>query len=53
MNLAYMNLHRTTPDVAAAERYAREALALVPCWHFVRDILMPQIQEARSRSGAG
>ena len=46
MNLAYTNLHGTPPDVAAAERYAREALSLVPYWHYVRDILMPQIRAA-------
>ena len=37
------------PDVAAAERYAREALARVPHWHYVRDILLPQIERARPR----
>jgi hypothetical protein len=49
MTLAYTNLNRTTPDVAAAERYAQDALALVPYWHYVRDILMPQILEARRK----
>jgi hypothetical protein len=34
----------TTPDVAAAQKYAAEALAMVPYWHYVKDILMPQIQ---------
>lgn len=46
MNLAFANLHRATPDTAAAERYARSALALVPNWHYVRDILLPQIRPA-------
>ena len=46
MNLAWSNLHRTTPDPKAAESYARSALAMVPCWHYVRDLLMPQIVHA-------
>lgn len=46
MNLSWSNLHRSTPDLAAAERYALEALRLVPNWHYVRDILMPQIRAA-------
>jgi hypothetical protein len=47
MNLAFSHLNRTTPDLAAAERYAREALALVPHWHYVRDLLLPQIEKAK------
>lgn len=47
MNLAFAHLNQKTPDVDAAERYAREALILVPYWHYVRDILHPQIQQAR------
>jgi tetratricopeptide (TPR) repeat protein len=47
MSLAWSNANRTPPDPAAAERYAREALALVPYWHYVRDILMPQIQKLK------
>ena len=47
MNLAFANLNRSMPDVAAAERYALEALALVPHWHYVRDILLPQIRRAQ------
>jgi len=48
MNLAWSNLNRTTPDLNAAEQYARSALALVPYWHYVRDILLPQIQNAEA-----
>ena len=47
MNLAWSNFHRTTPDLNAAEQYAREALRQVPYWHYVRDTLLPQIQEAK------
>jgi hypothetical protein len=49
MNLAFANLNRATPDLAAAEQYAASALKLVPYWHYVRDILLPQIQKARAR----
>ena len=42
------NLNRATPDIAAAERFAQSALTLVPYWHYVRDILMVQIQKAKS-----
>lgn len=49
VSLAWSNQHRTTPDLAAAEQYAHSALELVPYWHYVKDILMPQIQEARRK----
>jgi len=55
MNLAWSNLNRATPDLNAAEKYAHSALALVPYWHYVRDILMLQIREAKradNRTGA-
>jgi hypothetical protein len=43
MSLAYSYLNKNTPDVEAAERQARAALEIVPNWHYVRDILLPQI----------
>ena len=46
MSLAWSNLNRTAPDLKWAEVFARSALALVPYWHYVRDILLPQIQTA-------
>jgi hypothetical protein len=49
MNLAWSNLNKTTPDVRAAENYATQALALVPHWHYVRDILMTQIRNAKGK----
>lgn len=49
MNLAWSNLNRTTPDLTAAEQYARSALALVPKWHYVKDILLPQISAAKAK----
>lgn len=50
MNLAWSNLHKTTPDLAAAESNAEAALQLVPYWHYVRDILMQQIRDAKSKT---
>jgi hypothetical protein len=50
MNRAWSNLHRTTPDLKAAQTDAAAALILVPYWHYVRDILIPQIQDAQSKS---
>jgi hypothetical protein len=49
MNLAWSNLNRTKPDLNAAEQYARAALELVPYWHYVRDILMTQIRDAKAK----
>jgi hypothetical protein len=49
MNLAFANLNRATPDLAAAEQYAQNALAQVPYWHYVRDILLPQIRKAKGK----
>jgi hypothetical protein len=48
MSLAWSSLNETPPDVRAAEQYASDALALVPYWHYVRDILMPQIRRAKA-----
>ncbi len=50
MSLAWSNLNRTTPDLTAAEQYAQAALKLVPYWHYVRDILMPQIHAAQAKA---
>ncbi len=44
MNLAYMYSHIGTPDRAAALAYAEGAVTAVPEWHYVRDILLPQIE---------
>jgi hypothetical protein len=53
MSLAWSNLNRTPPDLKAAEQYAQAALRLVPYWHYVRDILMPQIREAQAKQTKG
>jgi tetratricopeptide (TPR) repeat protein len=50
MNLAWSNLNRTAPDLDAAQQYAQSALRLMPYWHYVRDILMPQILEAKAKA---
>jgi len=52
-SLAWSNLNRTTPDLKAAEQYAQAALKLVPYWHYVRDILLPQIRAAQTKAGKG
>jgi hypothetical protein len=51
MSLAWSHLNRTTPDLKAAKQEADLALILVPYWHYVRDILIPQIQNANSNQG--
>lgn len=48
MSLAYCYLNMNSADPNAAERYARNALAIVPYWHYVRDILLPQIVAAKA-----
>jgi hypothetical protein len=49
MNLAWSHMGRATPDLDAAESNARAALAIVPSWHYVRDILLPQILAAKAK----
>ena len=43
MNLAYLYSHSAIADRAAARAYAEGALVAVPEWHYVRDVLLPQI----------
>jgi len=52
MSLAYAHLNLATPDLDAAAAEAREALRLVPDWHYLRDILLPMIEARRKSSGA-
>jgi hypothetical protein len=48
MSLAYAHLnHPRNRDVEAAMKEARAALRLQPEWHYVKDILVPQIEKAR------
>ncbi len=48
-SLAYSYLNANSADVNAAERYARNTLEIVPYWHYVRDILLPQIVAAKAK----
>ena len=50
MTLAYCYLNAKAADANAAERYAGNALAIVPYWHYVRDILLPQILAAKAKA---
>jgi hypothetical protein len=50
MSLAYSYLNTKPSDINAAERYARDALEIVPYWHYVRDILLPQILAAKTKA---
>lgn len=43
MSLGWTYLNAPTPDKTKAEMHARKALKLVPTWHYVKDILLPQI----------
>ncbi len=45
MSLAWTSLNAPEPDARAAKAHAQQALALVPHWRYLRDILMPQIEE--------
>ena len=49
MSLAYSYLNANSADPNAAERYAHNALEVVPYWHYVRDILLPQIVAAKAK----
>lgn len=52
MNLAWSELNREEPDLNAAKKYAEQSLKIVPNWHYVKDILLPQIEKAiRAKSG--
>jgi hypothetical protein len=44
MALAYVYTHTSLKNRTVALAYAEGALAAVPHWHFVRDILLPQAQ---------
>ena len=52
MSLAYIEFSKTPPNLEAAERTTRAALEIVPYWHYVRDILLPQILAAKTKAKA-
>lgn len=41
------------PNLDSAEKDARAALTLAPDWHYVRDILLPQIEGAKGKKKSG
>jgi len=51
MSLAFAHLN-AAPDLASAEKEAREALRLQPEWSYVKDVLLPRIETARAAGGA-
>ena len=50
MSLAYTQLNGNPPDIEKAERNVRAALEIVPYWHYARDILLPQVLEAKAKA---
>lgn len=50
MNLAYEYMTKQPADLDKAEKNARAALEIVPYWHYVRDILLPQILAAKNKN---
>lgn len=46
MNLAWAYANGSKPDLRLAEQNANAALQIIPYWHYVRDILLPQIRAA-------
>jgi hypothetical protein len=51
MSVAYTYMTKNPPELDKAEENARAALDIVPYWHYARDILMPQIAEAKAKAG--
>ena len=50
MSLAYAYMNNKTTDPNAAKPFARSAPEIVPYWHYVRDILLPQIMAAKAKA---
>jgi hypothetical protein len=50
MSVAYSYMTKTPPDLDKSEKNALAALEIVPYWHYVRDILMPQIAQAKAKA---
>jgi hypothetical protein len=54
MSLAYLHSHSALEDRELALAYARATLVLVPQWHYVAEILLPQIEALGPRAkGSG
>lgn len=52
MNLAYLYSHSALENRALALAYAEGALVAVPHWHYVADVLLPQILDLEDQSRA-
>jgi hypothetical protein len=50
MNLAYFWSHAASKNRDVAMAYAQGAVTAVPTWHYVRDILIPQIRQLPAAS---
>lgn len=50
MSVAYTHMAKNPPELDKAEKNARAALEIVPYWHYARDILSPQIAEAKAKA---
>jgi hypothetical protein len=50
MSLSNAHLKKPSPDLDAATEEARAALRLRPDWHYVKDILVPQIGAKRKQA---
>jgi hypothetical protein len=44
MNLAYLHTHSALKNRSVALAYAEGALVAVPYWHYLKDVLLPQIE---------
>ena len=51
VNLAYSYLNKPDPDPQLAKQYVDEAIRRAPNWHYARDILRPQIEQAMKKKG--
>jgi hypothetical protein len=49
MSVAYTYLTKNPPELDKAEQNARAALEIVPYWHYARDMLLPQILQAKAK----
>jgi hypothetical protein len=50
MSLAYEYMTKNPPELDKAEKNARAALEIVPYWHYTRDVLLPQIAQAKTKA---
>ncbi|MBS1718318.1 MAG: hypothetical protein JSS72_11360 [Armatimonadetes bacterium] len=53
MNVAWSKLNATPRQFPEAKKAALQALKLVPYWHYLKDILLPQIRQAEKDAVSG